>query len=87
MRHSIFIIFTALAFLLIPSIAASQTDESTVHYKRKTEIDFEDLAIDGALKRPHGSYMLEKRQSRFNPLIQLKENFNQEMLKSVEQIR
>jgi len=86
-RHSIFVFFIALIFLLVPSIVASQDGEPTVRYKKKTEIDFEDVTVDGALKRPHGSYMLEKRQSRFNPLIKLKENFDREMLESVEQIR
>ncbi len=88
MRHPTLILFVALAFLLVPSIVVSQdSDEPTVRYKKKTEIDFEDVTVDGALKRPHGSYMLEKRQSRFNPLIKLKENFDKEMTESVELVR
>lgn len=88
MRHPALILFVVLVFLLAPSIAVSQgSSEPTVRYKKKTEIDFEDVTIDGALKRPHGSYMLEKRQSRFNPLIKLKENFDKEMTESVELMR
>jgi hypothetical protein len=88
MRHPALILFVVLTFLLVPSITVSQnSSEPTVRYKKKTEIDFEDVTVAGALKRPHGSYMLEKRQSRFNPLIKLKENFDREMLKSVEQMR
>ncbi len=75
------------AFLLVPATASSQDDGPNIRYKKKTEIDFEDVNVEGALKVPHGSYLLEKRQSRFNPLIRLKENFNKEMLDSVQQVR
>ena len=74
-------------FLLVPSPATPQDNNSNVRYKQRTEIDFEDVNVEGALKVPHGSYLLEKRQSRFNPLIRLKENFNQEILDSVQQVR
>lgn len=84
------VIFVA-AFLFLSLSAATafadDTEEPTVRYKKKTEIDFDDVSIDGALKRPHGSYLLEKRQSNFNPLIRLKENFNKEIHDSVQEIR
>ena len=86
-RRFTFTLLTAAAFLLVPATASSQDDAPNVRYKKKTEIDFEDVNVDGALKVPHGSYLLEKRQSRFNPLIRLKENFNKEMLDSVQQVR
>ena len=50
-------------------------------------MDFEDVSVDGEVKKPHGAYLLDKSQSSFNPLIRLKENFNQEMIESVNQIR
>ena len=67
-------------------VAVAQ-NEPDVRYKAKTEIDFEDVSIAGELKKPHGAYLLDKRQSSFNPLIRLKSNFNQEMIDSVNQIR
>ncbi len=87
MRFLVVFIFTMLFVFCATTATAQERDEPTVTYKKKTEIDFEDVNIDGALKRPHGSYLLEKRQSRFNPLIKLKENFNEEMLRSIELIR
>ena len=87
MRRFTFILLVAVTFLLVPATASPQGDAPNVRYKKKTEIDFEDVNVEGALKVPHGSYLLEKRQSRFNPLIRLKENFNQEMLDSVEHVR
>jgi hypothetical protein len=70
-----------------PVLAQGDDDSSNVRYKKRTEIDFEDVAVDGELKKPHGAYLLDKRQSSFNPLIRLKENFNEEMVDSVNQIR
>jgi len=88
MKRVITALLTALLTMAfaIP-LAVAQDDESQVRYKKKTEIDFEDVSIDGELKKPHGAYLLDKRQSSFNPLIRLKENFNQEMIDSVNQIR
>ncbi len=73
--------------LVTPVVAQDEESEADVRYKKKTEIDFEDVSVDGELKKPHGAYLLDKRQSSFNPLIRLKENFNEEMLDSVNQIR
>tara|TARA_A100001011_G_C13842658_1_gene647641 strand:- start:229 stop:495 length:267 start_codon:yes stop_codon:yes gene_type:complete len=84
------VIFLAtLLFLVLsaPTVFADEAEKSTVRYKKKTEIDFDDVNIDGALKQPHGSYLLEKRQTNFNPLITLKENFDKEIHDSVQEIR
>lgn len=72
--------------LALPAMAQDDDDDS-VRYKKKTEIDFEDVSVDGELKKPHGAYLLDKRQSSFNPLIDLKTEFNKEMIESVNQIR
>jgi hypothetical protein len=77
----------ALSLTFVAPVAFAQGDEPDVRYRKKTEIDFEDVSIDGELKKPHGAYLLDKRQSSFNPLIRLKENFSQEMIDSVNQVR
>jgi len=77
----------ALSLTFVAPVAFAQGDEPEVRYRKKTEIDFEDVSIDGELKKPHGAYLLDKRQSSFNPLIRLKENFSQEMIDSVNQVR
>lgn len=88
MKRLVTALLTALiAMAFAVPIAVAQDDESQVRYKKKTEIDFEDVSIDGELKKPHGAYLLDKRQSSFNPLINLKYEFNQEMIDSVNQIR
>ena len=59
----------ALSLTFVAPVAFAQGDEPDVRYRKKTEIDFEDVSIDGELKKPHGAYLLDKRQSSFNPLI------------------
>tara|TARA_Y100001968_G_C19364599_1_gene721779 strand:- start:1031 stop:1297 length:267 start_codon:yes stop_codon:yes gene_type:complete len=81
------ILSLGLGLLMATPVAIAQSDEPDVRYRKRTEIDFEDVSIDGELKKPHGAYLLDKRQSSFNPLIRLKENFNQEMIDSVNQVR
>ena len=84
MKKMMLLIVTLI--LLFPVTATLQED-SRVRYKKKTEIDFDEVSVDGVLKSPHGSYILEKKTSSFNPLIKLKENFDEEMVKSTEFIR
>ncbi len=90
MRRVILFVVCALLSLCVAAPAAMAQDadsEANVRYKKKTEIDFDDVGVDGELKKPHGAYLLDKRQSSFNPLIRLKEDFNSEMVESVNQIR
>lgn len=58
-----------------------------VVYKNKTEIDFEDLEIEGVLQKPQSALVLERKKAQFNPLIQLRTNFNAEMQESVDDIK
>ncbi|MCP4868952.1 MAG: hypothetical protein GY898_09555 [Proteobacteria bacterium] len=89
MRRTFAVLLALLvsATFAVPVMAQDEDSDANVRYKKKTEIDFEDVSVDGELKKPHGAYLLDKRQSSFNPLIRLKENFNEEMLNSVNQVR
>lgn len=77
-----------MLWLLIISLAFSE-DEPTpqVVYKQETEIDFEGLEIEGELLKPHGAIVQERKGAAFNPLIQLRTDFNQEMTQSVTVIK
>lgn len=82
------IVGTSLALLALPALAQEDNEDgANVRYRARTEIDFEDVSVDGELKKPHGAYLLDKRQSSFNPLIRMQEDFNEEMKESVNQIR
>lgn len=79
------LVLTALAW------AGDDTDrddsERRVSYSGTTEIDFEDLEIEGALQRPQSALVLERKQASFNPLIKLRTDWNDAMSQSVDEIK
>lgn len=85
-----FVTLVAAAFA-VPALAQDDGAEDDrgqkVVYKKKTEIDFEDVSVEGELKKPHGQFMVEKRQAAFNPLIKMRTDFNPEMYDSVNEVK
>jgi len=79
--------FVALLFVPGHSFAGDGDEDGRVVYKQKTEIDFEDLEIEGILQKPQSALVLERKKASFNPLIQLRTNWNQEMDQSVDEIK
>ena len=75
------------ALLFLASVAIAGDGDDKVVYKSKTEIDFEDLEIEGILQRPQSALVLERKQASFNPLIKLRVNFNEEIEDSVQEVR
>ena len=73
----------------ISAFAQDAEDESSrqVKYKARTEIDFEGVDVSGELVKPSGSLLLDRRKATFNPLIQLRENFNPEMRESINEVK
>ncbi len=55
-------------------------------FRKKTTIDFNDVAIDGELTKPEGSYSVSKKKTTFKTLIKVRDNFNPELQKSVENL-
>jgi len=64
-----------------------QSEEPKVVYKQRTEIDFEGVELQGELIKPQGSLILDRRSAHFNPLIKLRTDFDDEMDKSVDEIK
>jgi len=81
--------FYLLALLFTFSAYAddSQEEEPKVVYKQRTEIDFEGVEVQGQLVKPQGSLILDRRSANFNPLIKLRTDFDDEMEKSVDEIK
>lgn len=78
------------AVLSLASTAAFAEDvvreaDKTV-FRKKTTIDFTDVAIDGELTKPEGSYSVSKKKTTFKTLIKVRDNFNPELQKSVENL-
>lgn len=76
-----------MLWLLIALAYANGEEETKTVYKQQTEIDFEGLEIEGQLHKPHGAVVHERKGAAFNPLIQLRMNFQVEMSQSVSEIK
>ena len=55
--------------------------------KKSTTIDFEAVDVEGAIKKPHGVLLAEQQRARFNPLVQLRLEWSQEMTDSLNDIQ
>ena len=62
-----------------------QEADKTV-YKKKTVIDFNDVTLEGELTKPEGSYLLNRKRTRFGSLIKLRNDFLPELQKSVDNL-
>ena len=81
-------LFTFLALSIFsPAMADEGKNEPKVIYKDKTEIDFEGVEIEGELVRPQGSLILDRKRAQFNSMIKLRTDFDDEMDKSVDEIK
>lgn len=79
----------AASLLFAAPAAAQEADEEgrQIKYKERTEIDFEGVDVTGELVKPQGSLLIDRRKATFNPLIRLRENFNEEMKRSVDEVK
>jgi hypothetical protein len=67
------------------STEAVREPDRTV-YERKTVIDFSEVTVEGELKKPEGSYLLDRGRSRFRSLLKLRANFVPELIRSTDQL-
>ena len=62
-------------------------EEPKVVYKKRTEIDFEAVDVEGTLKKPNQALIMENNRAIFNPLVQIRNSWNVEMIGSVKDIQ
>jgi hypothetical protein len=62
-----------------------QEEDKTV-FRKKTVIDFTDVAVEGELTKPEGSYLLNRKKTDFQSLIKVRDNFNPELQKSADNL-
>lgn len=79
----------APAFAQDETTSATETDDSgrAVKYKARTEIDFEGVDVNGELVKPQGQLLLDRRKAKFNPLIQMRDNWDIEMKESIDEVK
>lgn len=84
-----------MGLLFVHSVQAQDADEANVveedgkkvRYKATTEINFDGVDVEGEIKKPAGSYLLDRKRSKFSPLIKFRPDFDKEMLQSVDEIK
>jgi len=81
MRYILLFLFSGIAY------ANDDKKEPKVVYKERTEIDFESVEVSGELVRPQGSLVLDRKRAQFNSMIKLRTDFDDEMDKSVDEIK
>jgi hypothetical protein len=74
-----------IATVLLFAVPALAQDDKVV-YKKKTMIDLSGAVIEGELTRPEGSYIVNRKLSKFSTLIQARGDFNFELLGSANDL-
>jgi hypothetical protein len=81
-------LFALVALTTGSAFAQDEGDgEQKVIYKERTEIDFEGVDVAGELVKPQGALLLDRKRANFNPLIKLRTDFDDEMEKSVDEVK
>lgn len=84
-----------LGLVVAPTVALAQESRDTVKviqeedrtvFRKKTVIDFTDVAVEGELTKPEGSYVLHRKKTDFQSLIKVRDNFDPELQKSVDNL-
>jgi len=76
--------FTAPAFAQGKTTVVQEADKTV--FRKKTVIDFTDVAVEGELTKPEGTYALSKKKTNFKSLIKVRDNFVPELQKSVDNL-
>ena len=83
----VYFLFTALSLFIGTAYADEEKNEPVVVYKQKTEIDFEGVEVEGQLLKPNAAVITERQIAKFNPLIKLRTDFDDEMNATVNEIK
>ncbi len=86
MKKLLVMLLLLSSFTFIFAQEGQDTDDEgrLIKYREKTVIDFEDVMLEGQIKKPSGSFLMDRSKTKFNSLINLKQDFNKELVKSVD---
>lgn len=78
--------------LVLATLALAQEtpnpESSRVYIPKSTEIDFgTEVRVEGTLHGPSGTQVFVRREAAFNPLIQLRRDFDVELAQSVDLVK
>lgn len=57
------------------------TSKSRTVYPKRTDLDFEGMAIEGEVKNPGEFYFQHRGEEKFDSLVQRRKNFHRQMLR------
>ncbi len=87
MFRTLAVLIAASGLLPVSAMAQDEEDGRDVVYRDRTEIDFESVDVSGELVKPQGQLLLERKKAAFNPLIRFREDFNEEMKQSIDEVK
>ena len=61
----------------------ARQEADRVSYKKRTVVDFSDVTIEGELTKPEGSYLVNRKKTRFRNLIEVRAHFRTELNRTV----
>ena len=72
--------------LLFTGTLLAQSEGDRVAYKKRTVIDLSGAVIEGELTKPEGSYIVNRKLSRFSTLIQVRMHYLSELEDSANEL-
>jgi hypothetical protein len=91
------VVFMSLIFIAYSDLSEAQNAQSkpaavakpakkNVVYRKTQEVSFEGSDVDGVARNPDGAFVHQKKTAKFFPLFKVHQNFENEILKSVDYI-
>lgn len=78
MRHLVLVLALTFGFSAVAK---------KVQFRKTQEVNFDETGIDGQVRSPDGAYLLQKRGVQFIPLYKVNNQFEKNILESVEYLR
>ena len=72
-----------LLFTLLTGLLFAQSTQQ----EKAQEVDFEEIELTAKVKKPAGDFIQEREQGTFGSLILLRDNFQPEMIQSLNEIK
>jgi hypothetical protein len=77
------ILFLSTLVLLMSSTVFAKK----VTYRKSQTVEFDGSDVDGQVRNPDGSYLVQKRGIDFMPLYKVRKNFDDNIKESVEYVQ
>lgn len=88
MKRFILVLLTMTVSAAFAAEKVAKNDaKKKVSYRKTQEVNFDGADIDGQVRTPDGAYLLQKRGVHFMPLYKVNNQFEKNILDSVEYLR